>query len=136
MAYQKAVAAFGAPTIAARGTPNSNLCTARWERLGLDVGFAGVPAACTGSLVRRGAWYGMRLWGPRWKTARGLQVGDRSAEIKRVYPRATYISRPPQPGEWWLITEKQAEFGTKPLLVAEVGAGRVIAIRVPAGYVF
>ncbi|MDQ3670693.1 MAG: hypothetical protein M3377_10515 [Actinomycetota bacterium] len=69
-------------------------------------------------------------------TARRLKVGDPVRRIERLYPQATYVSRPPQPAEWWLITEKQAELGRKPLLVAEVGAGRVVAIRVPAGYVF
>ncbi len=136
MGYQKAVASFGAPTAAAKEVANSNLCTVRWERLGLDVGFAGVRTTCAGTGLRRAAWYGMRLWGPRWKTARGLQVGHHVGKIEQIYPRAKYVSRPPQPGEWWLIMENQAEFGRKPLLVAEVGAGRVIAIRVPAGYVF
>ena len=135
-AYRKAVAAFGTPTGVGKGRPDSNLCTVRWERIGLDVGFAGTPGSCAARNLRRAVWYGMRLWGPRWITARGLQVGDPVRRIERLYPQATYVSRPPQPAEWWLITEKQAELGRKPLLVAEVGAGRVVAIRVPAGYVF
>jgi hypothetical protein len=73
----------------------------------------------------------MRLFGSRWKTSKGLHVGDPVARIKRVYPRARYVSRPPQPGEWWLLIERRSELGIQPLLVAEVGAGRVIALRVP-----
>ena len=135
-AYRKAVAAFGMPTAVGRDRPDSNLCTVRWERIGVDVGFAGASGGCAARNLHRAAWYGMRLWGPRWITARGLQVGDPVSRIRRLYPRATYASRPPRPGEWWLITERQGELGRKPLLVAEVGAGRVVAIRVPAGYVF
>lgn len=135
-AYRKAMAAFGTPTATGRDTPSSNLCTVRWERIGLDVGFAGARGACVAANLYRAAWYGMELWGPRWRTARGLQVGDPVRRIEKLYPWARYVSRPPQPGEWWLIMEKQAELGAKPLLVAEVGAGRVIAIRVPAGYIF
>ena len=135
-AYRRAVVSFGAPSSSGRTAPTSNLCTVRWERIGLDIGFAGAAGSCVASNLRRGVWYGMRLWGPRWRTSRGLQVGDRVPRIEQLYPRARYISRPPAPGEWWLITEKQAELGRKALLVAEVGAGRVIAIRVPAGYVF
>lgn len=134
-AYRRAVSSFGVPNRTGRDTPSSNLCTARWERLGLDIGFAGARACVTADL-RGATWYGMRLWGPRWRTARGLRVGDPVERIGQLYPGARYVSRPPQPGEWWLITEKQAELGTKPLLVVEVGAGRAIAIRVPAGYVF
>ena len=135
-AYRKAVKAFGTPTGVGKGRPDSNLCTVRWERIGVDVGFAGTPGSCAARNLRRAVWYGMRLSGPRWMTARRLQVGDPVRRIERLYPGATYVSRPPQSAEWWLITEKQAELGRKPLLVAEVGAGRVVAIRVPAGYVF
>lgn len=135
-AYARAVAAFGIHTSVGKDAPQSNLCTVRWETIGLDIAFAGAVRYCSAASLRQAAWYGMRLWGHRWRTARNLRIGDRVARIRALYPRARYVSDPPRAGEWWLISQDQKEFGTKPLLVAEVGAGRVIAIRVPAGYVF
>jgi hypothetical protein len=132
-AFQQAVRSFGFPNARGRDSPQSNVCTARWERVGIDIDFAGVPN-CTS--LERGVWYGLRLWGPMWRTSRGLRIGDRATEITKRYPRARYVSRPPRPGVWWLVTERQLEFGLKPLLIAEVGAGRVVGLDVPAGYVF
>lgn len=134
-AYKSAVAAFGRPSSIGKDTPESNVCTARWEDIGIDIGFAWASGPCRRTNLNRATWSGMRLFGIRWRTARGLRVGDPIARIKRVYPRARYVSRPPRPGEWWLVYERQAELGVQPLLVAEVGAGRVTAIRVPpAGF--
>lgn len=135
-AYARAVAAFGKHTSVGKDAPRSNLCTVRWETIGLDIAFAGAVSHCSAASLRRAAWYGMRLWGPRWRTTRNLRIGDRVARIRALYPRARYVSDPPRAGEWWLITQDQKELGKKPLLVAEVGAGRVITIRVPAGYIF
>ena len=78
----------------------------------------------------------MRLWGAGRTTARGLRVGDPNRRITALYPKAWYRSEPPDPGEWVLVSEWQQDFGRVPLLIAEVGAGRVIAIQVPAGFVF
>jgi hypothetical protein len=133
-AYRLAVASFGGPTRVDRDSPQSNLCIARWSSLGLSIGFAGARGGCTARNLRTAAWYGMRLWDPRWMTARGLRVGDRVEDLTRLYPRARPAPR--ARNEWWLVVEHQKEFGTKPLLVAEFRRGRVVAIRVPAGYVF
>jgi hypothetical protein len=135
-AYARALASFGAPTATGKDAPNSNLCTVRWESIGLDIGFAGGRGDCTKRGLRRAAWYGMRLWGERWRTARGLRIGDPLERVHELYPNARYVSRPPEPGEWWLVTGPHEEGGRRPLLVAEVSAGRLVAIRVPAGYVF
>ena len=130
-AYRSAIAAFGRPTARGKDTPGSNVCTVRWEGVGVDIGFAWAPGPCRAKNLGRAVWAGMRLFGSRWRTSRGLRVGDPVTRIKRLYPRARYVSRPPQPGEWWLQARRQAELGVQPLLVAEVGAGRVIALRVP-----
>lgn len=130
-AFREATAAFGRPTSRGRDTPESNVCTVRWEAVGVDVGFAWSPGPCTRANLKRASWAGMRLFGLRWRTGRGLRIGDPAARIKKLYPRARHVSRPPQPGEWWLVTRSRGEFGAEPLLVAEVGAGRVIALRVP-----
>lgn len=130
-AYRKAVGAFGPPTSRGKDAPASNVCTVRWEDVGIDIGFSWAPGPCGAKNLDRAAWAGMRLFGSRWKTSKGLHVGDPVVRIKRVYPRSRYVSRPPQPGEWWLLLERRSELGIQPLLVAEVGAGRVIALRVP-----
>lgn len=134
-AVRDAIAAFGVPSAAGRDTPRSNLCTLRWDSIGLDIGFAGVRGRCRRSPAE-GAWYGMRLWGARWRTAKGLRIGDSVGRILRLYPHARYVSRPPRAAEWWLVTASRPGLGTTPLLTAEVAGGRVAAIRVPAGYVF
>ncbi len=132
-AYRHAVAAFGRPTSRGRDTPESNVCTVRWEDIGIDIGFAWSRGPCRARNLDRAAWAGMRLFGNRWRTAKGLRIGDPVRRITRLYPRAKYVSRPPRPGEWWLLVERHSELGAHPLLVAEVGAGRVIALRVPPG---
>jgi len=132
-AYRRAVAAFGRPTSRGRDTPDSNVCTVRWDDVGVDVGFAWTRGPCRAKSLDRAAWSGMRLFGSRWKTAKGLRIGDPVRRIRRLYPRARYVSRPPRPGEWWLLLERRSELGPGPLLVAEVGAGRVVALRVPPG---
>jgi hypothetical protein len=130
-AYRKAVAAFGRATARGTDTPESNTCTVRWEAQGVDVGFAWAPGPCRARNLVRATWSGMRLFGSRWKTSEGLRVGDSVARIKLLYPRARHVSRPPTPAEWWLVSQRNGELGVQPLLVAEVGAGRVIALRVP-----
>lgn len=130
-AYQHAIAAFGRPSARGKDTPESNVCTVRWETRGIDVGFAWAAGPCRARNLGRTTWAGMRLFGSRWKTSEGLRVGDPVARIRRVYPKARFVSRPPTPGEWWLVAERKGELGAQPLLVAEVGAGRVIALRVP-----
>lgn len=130
-AYKSAVAAFGRPTSMGKDAPESNICTVRWERLGIDIGFAWASGPCSRRNVNKASWSGMRLFGIRWKTERGLRVGSPVALIKRLYPRARYVSRPPRPGEWWLVLAKHPDLGLQPRLVAEAGAGRVTAIRVP-----
>jgi hypothetical protein len=136
VAYRAAVAAFGTPSAKGKDAPTSNLCTVRWEASGIDVGFAGPVRTCADADLQRAGWYGMRLWGSGWRTARGLRVGDPASRIRALYPKARYVSDPPRPGEWVLISKPDEDGGRVPLLVAEVGAGRVIAIDVPAGFVF
>lgn len=136
-AYRHAVDAFGRPSSRGKDTPPSNLCTVRWESLGIDVGFAGAVGGCADTDLRCcGGWFGMRIWGSRWETARGLGVGDPVRRIRELYPRARYVSEPPKPGEWILVSEWQQDRGRVPLLIAHVGAGRVVAVEVPAGFIF
>jgi hypothetical protein len=65
-------------------------CRAYWRRLGLTVAFAdfGGSTGC-GPF---GAAQAAEIAGPRaraaWRTRRGLRVGDTTARLRRLYPRA------------------------------------------------
>lgn len=134
--YRGAVAAFGAPSSKGAGAAPTNTCTARWRGLGLDIVFASAIPGCAAGNVTRGAWYGMTVHSRRWRTDRGLGVGDSEARMRRLYPRARFRDRPPGAPYWSLVRENQDEFGYVDLLRAEVWNGLVTAIVVPAAYVF
>lgn len=137
LAFEHAVDAFGVPSSRGKDAPSSNLCTVRWERRGVDVGFAGAVGNCASSHLRCcGGWFGMRIWGAGWETSRGLKIGDAVRRIRDLYPHARYVSKPPRPSEWILAAEWQEDRGRVPLLVAHVGAGRVVALEVPASFTF
>lgn len=134
-AYERAVAAFGIPSARGKAAPTSRTCTVRWESHGVDVDFVGAAGCGDAALRRRGSWLGMRLWGPGWTTESGLRVGDSAETIRKLYPDARYVSEPPTPGYWTLVVRQSQDFGRVPLLIAQVGAGRVVAIEVPPGFV-
>ncbi|HEX6702031.1 MAG TPA: hypothetical protein VF101_14990 [Gaiellaceae bacterium] len=71
--------------------------------------------------------------GKRWRTFRGLRVGDPVARIRTLYPSATRHRT-----VWWLVTSRTACIGvcpgkrlyvTAPTLVATTRAGRVVDFR-------
>lgn len=136
--YAAAVKVFGQPS--SRGTDNplaSNLCTVRWRRLGLDIGFAtSAPRPCGPTRRGRGAWYGATVYTPRWYTEKGLRVGDSVARIRRLYPRARFHDVPPRPPFWSLVRQRRPDIAVTDILTAEVWGGVVVAIGVPADYIY
>jgi len=137
--YRAAVQAFGEPS--SRGTDNpiqSNLCTVRWRRLGLDIGFAtSAPRPCRPTRRGQGAWYGSTVYTRQWHTELGLRVGDRVARIRQLYPRARFRDVPPRPPFWSLVRERRpSPIGVTDILIAEVWGGLVVAIRVPPDYIY
>ena len=131
-AYAAALTAFGEPS---RFRANANFCRVTWARAGITVGFASAPPGCSQANLRRAAWYGLSLHGPRWHNRWGIRVGDTAAKVRRFYPRAR-IERPL--GTPWLVLvrRREAEFDFILLAVALNRAGRVTSIEVPAGYVY
>jgi hypothetical protein len=107
--YRAAVRAFGEPS--SRGTDNpvqSNLCTVRWRRLGLDIGFAtSAPRPCRPTRRGQGAWYGSIVYTRQWHTEHGLRVGDRVARIRQLYPRAKFHDVPPRAPFWSLVRQRR-----------------------------
>jgi hypothetical protein len=69
-----------------------------------------------------------RITGPRFRTERGLAVGDPGAKIARLYPRA----HSEDDGVWIVTRHACTEVGGFPFasLLARVDRGRVTSIRV------
>lgn len=61
----------------------------------------------------------------RWKTSKGLEIGDPLRELRRLYPKA----RKDAPGKWRLTTRPFAGI-PYPGLEATVKNGRVVALTV------
>jgi hypothetical protein len=117
----QAVAAYGPPS--AHGTT----CTGRWPTASLALGFLSFESnpCSAGVLVHAVAT------GTRWRTNRGLRVGDTRARLRALYPRA----RARRDG-WWLVTRHAcAEVGGQAFagLLARMGHRRVAGFVVTAG---
>lgn len=80
-----AIRAFGEPTSATGG---GEICRVRWSDLGVRIRFQnfGGRDSCTprGGLAQKAFLIGDR----RWRTPRGLHLGDRLRKLTRLYPRA------------------------------------------------
>lgn len=130
--YEDAVAAFGKAD--AKGTVyQSNICTVRWTKRGIDLDFASTLKPCANLL--RGSWYGATVYTSRWRTNRGLRVGDTVQRMRSLYPKARFVNRPPDQPEWVLLTRRVDEFTFTPL-VATAWGGRVTAIMARPEYVY
>ena len=89
------------------GTPDSTRrlsdyeCRAGWKGMALTLSFLDLSNAdpCSqGGLVRATAF------SAKWRTAKGLRVGDPIARLRSLYSAATY-HRSVERG-WWLITRR------------------------------
>ena len=119
----QAQATYGQPTTI-RYRPST--CIARWRPLRLALfflSFGGDP--CTsGTLVFATAASN------RWKTDRGLHVGNRRARLLALYPHAKA-----HPDGWWLITRracKETGGNRFPALKTQMRNRRVTALVVSA----
>ena len=121
-----AIDAYGEPSFQRRPAPES--CKVGWHALGVKVLFAnfGGGSACREDLGRAQT---ARAFGARWRTAKGLQVGQRLARLRRLYPSATQHGR-----TWWLVTAVSlfGETHRYPVLSATVRGGTVrsFALRI------
>lgn len=122
-----AVALFGTPRLEER---DSFDCLARWNSIGLVVELIndGTGGACRGP----GAHFGRAiLTGSRWRTDRGLAVGNSVSRVQSLYPGATLHGT-----VWWLFPRDAAlgiSYSDAPLF-ARTAAGRVTALGVEAGH--
>jgi hypothetical protein len=131
--YPAAVRAFGQPSAHAAGEPGS--CVARWPSLGLQMTFSSAaPAPCSPTSLGRAVWFGATVSGVRWRTDRGLRIGDSLATLRRLYPQAYLRKQPSLPAAWILVWIR-GEVGPTVYLQAAVRSGRVAAFELPPGYV-
>jgi hypothetical protein len=120
------VARFGEPTLRRRADV---ACDVRWSRPGLRARFANFgglnPCSAAGGRAQRAV-----LTGPRWRTLRGLRVGDPLARLRATYPDAVLRNR-----VWWLARAYSpiGAGGEYPVLAAVVRSGEVRALRLAIG---
>jgi hypothetical protein len=104
-------------------------CKVGWLGLGVKILFAnfGGGGACDEDLGRSQT---ARTFGNRWRTAKGLGVGERLGRLRRLYPSATRHGR-----LWWLVTavSRIGETRRYPVLSATVRDGRVRSFSVQIG---
>ena len=122
-----AVDEFGDPTTRRRARGIG--CDLAWRSLGLRIEFynLGGQDACSREGGRFG---GATITSRRWRTSKGLRVGDSVARIRRLYPRATYHAGGFYSRSWWLVT-RYTRIGTNgyyPGLRARVRNGRVASL--------
>jgi hypothetical protein len=132
-----AIDAFGAPGDRDRRSGGAS-CVVRWPRHGLKIDFYNLAGrdACHPA---HGRFSNARARGPHWRTARGLEIGDRRGRLRNLYPKAAHHSGEPGywPAGWWLV-RRAWPFGTGghyPGVLARVQDRRVTAfhVRYPAG---
>ena len=120
---------FGRPS--SRKLTSDNSCDVRWSDLGLRITFANFGLPGPGQTVcsdRASNAQTFRVRGRRFRTWKGLRVGQREESIFDRHPTAEF-----RRGTWWLKTSisvygpSDQEF---PVVDATIGAaGRVKAIR-------
>ena len=112
-----AVDAYGVPSFKRR--VSSLGCRVGWNGPGVKVLFASLGA---GGACDRGRAQTARAFGDRWRTAKGLRVGQPLARLRSLYPSATRHGQ-----VWWLVTGL-SQIGAPhryPVLAAAVRGGTV-----------
>ncbi len=115
--YAQATTAFGSAT-SCRVLPG-NKSRATWSSIGLTIQFIAARGICQNS---SGAQLQvLTATGPRWRTSKGLAVGDPLSKLERLYPaaRAQVRSYP---------LAKLDRAGSHALLTATVRSGRVAGL--------
>jgi hypothetical protein len=96
--FARARSAFGRPDATRR--VGHDECRAVWVRIGLTLEFVDLSG---GNPCRIGGLLVATATSTRWRTDRGLHVGDPVARIRALYPGARHFATAPYAG-WWLIT--------------------------------
>lgn len=121
----QAIAVFGEPTtIRRRAIDTISACVLGWPGLGLSMSFFPYARTC---VPERSCFYEAIATGRRWRTAKGLRIGDTRRRLDQLYPRAqareqwrALLIRPGLEGTYWALSAKLIRL-------------RVAAFRVEAG---
>lgn len=119
---QQAIAVFGRPTT--RELVGFDTCTLSWRAHGVVMKTyytLGTLDPCGPS----GRHASTTVTTKRWKTSKGLDIGDPLRELRKLYPKAQKDA----PGKWRLTTKPFAGI-PYPGLEATVTNGRVVAFTV------
>jgi hypothetical protein len=126
--YAAALEVFGDPDAERPGFRGMS-CRVSWHGQGLKIAFAnfGGGSACNPDIGRSQF---ARAYGKRWRTARGLRVGDGARRLRDRYPRATRHGK-----LWWLLTAVSLIGETRryPVVAATVRGARVRSFSVSIG---
>jgi hypothetical protein len=123
-----ALAVFGTPTRIVQTSTAS--CRVLYGAIGLRFMFVnlGGGGACDPAFTKV---QNVRAFDPRWRTGRGVGIGDPIRRLWRKYPRATRHGR-----SWWLVKGIN-NFGTSgnpyPVLRATMKGGRVNSFALSVG---
>ena len=122
-----ATSVFGTPTKAVQSSSAS--CRVLWRSVGLRISFVnlGGGGACDPALTKSQI---VRAFDPRWRTGKGLRIGDRLRRVRRLYPgrhtpRALVVA-----GQGVNIF---GSGGPYPVLRATLADGRVALLRARRG---
>lgn len=123
----KATAAFGMPSSLDPVGDGADACVIEWRPLRLRTTFSnfGVGDACDEGVLQAAT-----VRSRRFRTRRGLRVGDRSSTITEKHPNAVF-----RDNVWW-ITSAVSPFGDEEriaTIAAIVQRGRVTILRLWVG---
>ena len=121
----QAIRVFGKPTTIRRRTIDTiRACVANWRGLGLSMSFFPYARTC---VPERSCFYEAIATGRRWRTAKGLRIGDSRRRLYQLYPKAKAR------GQWRALLIRPGLEGTYWALSAQLAHVRVAALRVEAG---
>lgn len=142
-----ATSVFGEPS-QCRILPVTKFSSVRWKELGLRMEFGSYGSyprggnACTSRANARLSRVYIR--GARWRTSRGLRIGDTQQRLTELYPYANHVratdvdwagADPERWRGWWLVVRVThlGEFHAYPALLATTKRGRVSEFVVHVG---
>jgi hypothetical protein len=146
--YRDAINALGRPS-SCRLVNGPASAVATWRAVGvrLDlVTLGGMPRGRTGcNSPGRIQISSASVTGPGWETEDGLSIGDTTADVRSLYPRAIFKGRQrrygfPAPAYWIVHVRQRCVIGicrspyeTVPRLIARIRNDRVSAFYFPVG---
>lgn len=127
-----AIASFGQPSSIrlTRDDPPVSECRVRWARLGIRALFLSTDgvSACSAS---GGNVFRMALADKRWRTKKGLRIGNTVKRLRAVHPNASFHRRQPnRAGGWHLVRRPDLGGGVSPTMHALVRSGKVVRLVV------